>query len=225
MRIAEIFHSVQGEGGLTGTPSVFVRTTGCNLRCVFCDTPYTSWEPEGEQIAWQSVRDKVLGYDCRHAVLTGGEPLLQPELVPLTQALHDAGLHITIETAGTVYRPVHADLMSVSPKLSNSTPEAGLWQSRHEQARDNEQIASKLFDDFSCQLKFVVDKPTDLAEVDAYVARFPKVSADHVWLMPQGITVEELKPKEPWIKQAAADRGYHVSRRLHIELFGNTRGT
>ena len=87
MRIAEIFHSVQGEGEFSGTPSVFVRTTGCNLRCWFCDTPYTSFKAEGLQRDWQDVLQEVLEFDCLHVVLTGGEPLLQPDLLPLAHAL------------------------------------------------------------------------------------------------------------------------------------------
>src|SRR3990170_7259929 len=115
MKIAEIYKSIQGEGRLTGTPSVFVRTSGCNLRCWFCDTPYSSWSPEGSRERWQDVLEKVLSHDCGHVVITGGEPLLQPDVVPLSHALRDAGRHVTIETAGTVFRDVHADLMSVSP--------------------------------------------------------------------------------------------------------------
>src|SRR5881394_3201980 len=122
MRIAEIYASLQGEGLLTGTPSVFVRTTGCNLRCWFCDTPYTSWQPEGEQRSWESVRDEVLTRDVEHVVITGGEPMLQRDVVPLSRALAEQGRLITIETAGTIYRPVAAHLMSISPKLANSSP-------------------------------------------------------------------------------------------------------
>ena len=85
MRIAEFFKSIQGEGEFAGTPSVFVRTTGCNLRCSFCDTPYTSWKPEGIHEPWQTILDRILADDCRHVVLTGGEPLLQPDVVLLSQ--------------------------------------------------------------------------------------------------------------------------------------------
>ena len=124
VRIAEIFESVQGEGEFAGTPSVFVRTTGCNLRCWFCDTPYTSIRPEGFIRDWREVVRDVLRYDSRHVVLTGGEPLLQADLVPLAKALRSEGRIVTIETAGTVFRDVEADLMSISPKLASSTPPA-----------------------------------------------------------------------------------------------------
>ena len=120
MRISEVFCSIQGEGELAGTPSVFVRTTGCNLRCWFCDTAYTSWRPEGLHQSWEQLLDQIKAFDCLHVVVTGGEPLLQPEIVPLTQALTQLGKFVTVETAGTVERPVHADLMSISPKRPNS---------------------------------------------------------------------------------------------------------
>src|SRR5439155_14137965 len=119
MRIAEIYTSLQGEGLLTGTPSVFVRTSGCNLRCWFCDTPYTSWQPEGEDWSVDAIIEEAqrLAAEIRHVVVTGGEPMLFAELIPLCARLHSAGLHITIETAGTLLLPVHCDLMSISPKL------------------------------------------------------------------------------------------------------------
>src|SRR5687767_1332239 len=116
MRIAEIYSSLQGEGTLTGMPSVFVRASGCNLRCWFCDTPYTSWQPEGEDWSVEEVlrevqRLKSLGHSSdataiEHVVITGGEPMLFAELIPLTQQLHELGLHVTIETAGTLFLPV-----------------------------------------------------------------------------------------------------------------------
>ncbi len=224
MRISEIFHSVQGEGQFAGTPTVFVRTTGCNLRCAWCDTPYTSWNPEGVQRTWQSVFEQVLEYDCRHLVLTGGEPMLQPDVVPITRELASRGKYITVETAGTVFRDVHADLMSVSPKLSNSTPDDAIWSQRHDRLRENDAVAARLFDEYNCQLKFVIDCADDLTEVEAYLARFPSVSRDQVWLMPQAITQNEIETKSAWLTPIARERGFQISPRLHIELFGNVRG-
>ena len=122
MRIAEIFRSIQGEGCLTGTESAFVRTSGCNLRCSYCDTPYASWTPEGEDLSVDEIAARVDQLDRNHVVLTGGEPMLFAELIPLAARLRRSGRHITIETAGTLYLPLECDLMSISPKLSNSTP-------------------------------------------------------------------------------------------------------
>lgn len=232
VRIAEIFRSVQGEGQFAGTPSVFVRTSGCNLRCWFCDTRYASWEPEGPQQSWQDVLAEVLRFDNEHVVITGGEPLLQRDLVPLTAALAAEQRFVTIETAGTVVRPVSAGLMSISPKLSNSTPReteggsaSSRWRARHDQLRDSANVVADLIARYAYQLKFVVDAPADLAEIDDYLRRFPDVPRDRVWLMPQAITTAELEQRTTWLKPAAAERGYRFTSRLHIELFGNTRGT
>lgn len=225
MRIAEIFHSIQGEGRFSGTPSVFVRTTGCNLRCWFCDTEYTSWRPEGFHETWQSVLERVKRFDCEHVVVTGGEPMLQPDVVPLTHALAELGKFVTVETAGTVYRPVQADLMSISPKLANSTPQSGRWSARHERLRDNPDVVRRLIDEYSYQLKFVIDRREDVDDVQNYLTRFENVTADRVWLMPQCVAAKQLADKTEWLKPDADKRGYRFSGRLHIELYGNARGT
>src|SRR5579883_2379323 len=110
LKISEIFYSIQGEGMLAGVPSAFVRLSGCNLRCVWCDTPYTSWAPEGEELTLDEIVARVTQFVCGHVVVTGGEPMIAPEIVPLTGRLRETGAHITIETAGTVYAPVACDL-------------------------------------------------------------------------------------------------------------------
>ncbi|HZA53824.1 MAG TPA: 7-carboxy-7-deazaguanine synthase QueE, partial [Candidatus Udaeobacter sp.] len=113
MRISEIFYSIQGEGRLIGVPSVFIRTSGCNLRCVWCDTPYTSWRPEGKDWTIKEILCEVRKYPSRYVVITGGEPLLAPEIEGLTMALKRTGAHITVETAGTIFKPVACDLVSL----------------------------------------------------------------------------------------------------------------
>lgn len=225
MRIAEYFKSVQGEGEFAGTPSIFVRTTGCNLRCWFCDTPYTSWEPEGAQNRWQAIAERILADDCRHVVLTGGEPMLQPELVFLSQALGRAGRFVTIETAGTVERPVHADLMSISPKRPNSRPQHAAWARRHEERRDRPEIVARMTQDYRYQLKYVIDQPADVDDVDWHVRQIGGIAPGRVFLMPQGVDAAELRQKTAWLRAAAEKRGYSISPRLQIELFGNRRGT
>jgi 7-carboxy-7-deazaguanine synthase len=226
VRIAEVFQSIQGEGEFTGTPSVFVRTTGCNLRCWFCDTPYTSWRPEGIQADPARLLKDVLQFDCQHVVLTGGEPMLQPAIVNLSRELRAAGRFVTIETAGTYFRPVEADLMSVSPKLSNSAPlQLGRWKDRHERDRQRVDVIRQLISASPYQLKFVVDTPADLDEVVAYLKSLPQTTPDRIWLMPQGVTSEELAIRTKWLDKAARDLGFRLSPRRHIELFGHTRGT
>jgi len=226
MRIAELFHSIQGEGELAGVPTVFVRTTGCNLRCSFCDTPYTSWNPEGVQRSWQSVLNDVLQYDCEQIDITGGEPLLQPDVVPLTQALREAGRFITIETAATVSRPVVADLMSISPKLANSTPSpaSGKWAEIHERLRENADVVRHLCDNYRYQIKFVIDSPSDIEDVERWLDRFSSIERECVWLMPQAITAVALAEKNVWLGELAESCGFRLSPRLHVEQFGNVRG-
>ena len=120
MKVAEIFYSIQGEGRLAGVPSTFVRTSGCNLRCRWCDSPYTSWEPQGESLSVAEVLARVGTHPARHVVVTGGEPLLAPGIEELCAGLRQRPYHVTIETAATVFKPVACDLASLSPKLSNS---------------------------------------------------------------------------------------------------------
>jgi len=225
MWISEIFESVQGEGRYTGVPSGFIRTSGCNLRCAFCDTPYTSWHPEGTEIPLPSLLAQTAAMTSPHLVLTGGEPLLVPDTVPLTRELKTQGFVITIETAGTVFRPVTADLMSISPKLKNSTPWGTAWEQRHAARRHRPEVIRQLTTDYDYQLKFVIDSPADIEEVEQWLQEFEHIAPEKVYLMPQGVEQEILAPKMSWLKTAARERGWQVTPRLHIELFGNTRGT
>lgn len=224
VKIAEVFDSIQGEGQFAGTPSSFIRLSGCNLRCWFCDTPYTSWEPEGFQQTWQELVDRVAEYSSSHIVVTGGEPLLQPDIVPLTAGLKTLNRPITIETAGTVFRPVQADLMSISPKLANSTPSAQPWKDRHDMLRDQPHIVRQLMDGYRYQLKFVIDKPSDVDAVQQYIDGLQPLDPHNVWLMPQARQSEELAEKSGWVQQLAQHRGFRFSPRLHVEQFGNARG-
>jgi 7-carboxy-7-deazaguanine synthase len=228
VRIAEIFRSRQGEGLLTGTESVFVRTSGCNLRCWFCDTPYTSWTPEGTDLSVEEILERVGEWDARHVVITGGEPMLSAELVPLTAALARQGRHITIETAGTLDLPVICDLMSISPKLSNSTPsreDQPRWSVRHERTRHAPDVIRRLARDYDYQLKFVIDRPADCDEVERYLADFPEVERSRVLLMPQGTDMAELAEREFWLIPFCRASGMRFCPRKHIEWYGMMRGT
>lgn len=228
LRIAEIFHSIQGEGILAGTPSVFIRVSGCNLRCRWCDTEYASWRPEGRYCDLVEVVSEVLGYHCPYVVITGGEPFLYEDLQELCQLLHTAGRHITIETAGTVYREVPCHLLSLSPKLSNSTPwqrEGGRFAQQHERLRIQTDVLRRFLACYpEYQLKFVIEEPRDLDEVQALLAQLPAVPKERVLLMPQGVTPEELRERGRWLVEACKQHGYRYCPRLHIDLFGNRRG-
>jgi 7-carboxy-7-deazaguanine synthase len=226
VKIAEIFYSIQGEGSLIGIPSVFVRTTGCNLRCVWCDTPYTSWQPEGEDLAIGEIMQRVTSYSASHIVLTGGEPMIAPDVLALTSLLREVGLHITIETAGTVFHPVACDLMSISPKLKNSTPtqrEGGRWAAQHERLRYQPQVLQRLVREYRHQLKFVVAAEADLAEIrniQQEVGALPS----NVILMPEGVDRDTLQERGVWIAEICKREGYRFSPRLHVDLWGARRG-
>lgn len=222
MKIAEIFYSLQGEGILTGVPSVFVRTSGCNLRCSWCDTPYTSWNPEGTEMSHDAILDELAKYPATHTVITGGEPMLFAPVVPLTAALRQRGHHVTIETAGTVHQPVTCDLMSISPKLANSTP-AGEWSARHEQTRYQPAILKRLIDEYEYQLKFVISTPVDVEEVQRIAV---ELNADRtrVLLMPEGTTPDVTRERAQWLAEICKREGFRYSPRLHVDIWGDQRG-
>jgi 7-carboxy-7-deazaguanine synthase len=173
VKISEIFYSLQGEGGLVGMPSIFVRTSGCNLRCRWC-------------------------------------------------RLKRAGMHVTIETAGTVWTEVSCDLLSISPKLKNSTPE-GSFAAQHERLRIQPEVLSRLIASHEHQLKFVVAERTDLAEIKALVKTLG-VPRRNVILMPEGTDLAILRERTLWVAEMCKIEGYRFTPRLHIELYGNKRG-
>jgi len=229
MRIAEIFHSIQGEGLLAGVPSVFVRTSGCNLRCDWCDTPYASWKPEGTEISVSEIANKISEWYCNHIVLTGGEPMIAPDLSELATVLKKKGKHITIETAGTLPpNGLPCDLASISPKLSNSTPSPErdpAWAKKHEVTRLQPVVISEWISKYAFQLKFVVSSELDLAEIKHLLSLLPPVPLHQILLMPEGIDSETLAEKAGWLVEVCKREGFRFCPRLHIELFGHTRGT
>lgn len=231
MKIAEVFASIQGEGKLTGVPSVFIRTSGCNLRCGWCDTPYASWRPEGTDTAVNELIDRVKQLSLRHVVLTGGEPLIQQELSQLITGLKQIGCHITIETAGTIWQDLTADLASISPKLANSSPGVsaeGNWAALHDERRINIPVlqrfagAPRIADR---QWKFVVANPSDMVEIESLMASLGNIRRDDVILMPEGIDDKTLHERAVWLADICRDKGYRFGSRLHIWLYGNRRGT
>ncbi len=227
MKISERFYSLQGEGSLLGVPSYFIRTTGCNLRCTWCDTPYTSWAPVGDDFSVEDLVREASAHPGRHVVVTGGEPLIAPQIGELTAQLRAAGFHITIETAGTVAAPVACDLMSISPKLANSTPwerEGGRYAAQHERLRYQPDILRHLIATYDYQLKFVVMQPTDVDEIRRLLADLGASPARTI-LMPEGTQLDVLRERAPWIAEVCKQEGYRYSPRLHIDLFGNRRGT
>jgi 7-carboxy-7-deazaguanine synthase len=231
MLISEIFYSLQGEGELTGVPSVFVRTSGCNLRCTWCDTPYASWNPEG---APRTVAEIMAEIDqhlrARHVVLTGGEPMIAKEIRPLAAEIKAGGRHITIETAATIAPDgIACDLASLSPKLLNSAPDAlehATWRRKHEATRWQPDVVRAWIDAYPYQFKFVVSRPEDVDELEYMLGALKREIPRHkVLLMPEATSLEGMRSRSAWLGELCKTRGYRYAHRLHIELYGHRRGT
>jgi 7-carboxy-7-deazaguanine synthase len=230
MLISELFYSLQGEGSLVGMPSVFIRSSGCNLRCRWCDTPYASWKPEGRDMEVCQILDYVEQQPTKYVVVTGGEPMIAKDILVLLAELRGMGKHITIETAGTISPDgVACDLASLSPKLKHSTPlpnEAdAAWIQRHERTRWQPEILKEwMAGPWDLQLKFVVADEADVAEVGDCMLELG-AKPEQVLLMPEGTQAEVLAKRYALIIDACKSYGYRYSPRLHIDLFGNKRGT
>jgi len=224
----EIFASLQGEGPSAGKPCAFVRLSRCNLACEWCDTAYTwrfsgpgAYDRKAEQIvlseAETAERIRALGRD--RLVVTGGEPLLQaPALARMLALLPD--LRVEIETNGTVAPPPALDALvdqyNVSPKLAHSGNPAEL-------ALIPERLAAFAADPRAF-FKFVVADPGDLEEVAALQQRYG-IPSERLFIMPEGTDSATLRSREAWLGKACIERGWRLSDRLHIHLYGDTRGT
>ena len=230
MQVTEIFYSLQGEGKLTGLPCAFLRLAGCNLHCRYCDSRYAHSAQDAQTLALDNVAEQLLAYPTRHIVITGGEPLLADDLGELCKQLRTAGRHVTLETSATVNNIVEVDLASISPKLNNSTPrDPGLAQ-EHESKRLNIPAIQAYLDQAQrmrtqCQLKFVLDKPSDIEEIKTMLAQLDKpCPPEDVLLMPQAVNRRQLARRSAWVAELCKEHGYRFCTRLHILLYGNQPG-
>ena len=232
--INETFETVQGEGKLVGVPSLFIRTDRCNLKCqwgdIKCDAWYSSWEPDGKKQTIGSLVDLYAAYKHNHIVITGGEPMMWDNIKHLISALKSAGRilnrepYITIETNGTFYLHTEADLLSISPKLASSVPIKSSHARGHNKRRLNYKVLRRLIDTHDYYLKFVVDTKDDMGEIYEITEEL-NVPVDNIYLMPQGIDAKLLQEKAKWITQICIEEGFRFSPRLHIDIWGNVRGT
>jgi 7-carboxy-7-deazaguanine synthase len=225
MIINEIFYSIQGEGFLAGVPSIFVRLAGCPLRCRWCDTKYAWDATSGRSYNIAKIVHAIRRWPCRFMVITGGEPMINPELTQLVSQLKDLGKHITIETAGVEFIPgLPCDLMSISPKLSNSTPTDTAIASMHEKSRLNIAALRNLVDSYHYQIKFVVNFPADLDEISQILKKVGNINLEEVMLMPQAATKDELLAKSPMVAKMCKRIGFAFCQRLQLLLWSNERG-
>lgn len=223
MRIVEIFHSIQGEGLLAGVPSLFVRTAGCNLRCAWCDTPYAQRLEDGHELAVDEIVNRALASGARHCVLTGGEPLLAPDLPALAARLRAAGRHLTIETNATLPpNGIACDLASLSPKPP-SPPRRG--RRAAPPAADLLRNLRAWLAGYDCQLKIACAGAAELPWIEALLAALgPALPRERVLLMPRGATRAALARRRGEIVRLCLQHGFRYAPRLHIELYGNRRG-
>ena len=225
MRINEIFYSIQGEGFLAGLPSTFIRLAGCRMRCRWCDTKYAWDESAGRDFTIEKIIQIVEGYETRFVVVTGGEPMINCDLLQLIEALKAADKHITIETSGTAYIPdMPCDLMSISPKLENSTPADPDLAAIHGKYKPDIAVLSELIDRYRYQLKFVIDSQDDLIGIHDLLDKLPKVDIQKAMLMPQAATRDELITKSPMVADLCKSIGFAFCQRLHILLWDGQQG-
>ncbi len=226
-----------------GIPSVFVRTSLCNLHCIWCDTDYTwNWDntrfphvndsiPGYHKFAkkdWiatceiEEVAAAVLSYDCRNIILTGGEPMLQqPALVNLMECLRKikSEIRFEVETNGTLV-PSEAfdasiDQYNVSPKLENSGNPAKLR---------NKPAAMHFFAGSNkANFKFVLADQSDLEEVQQLIHHY-QIGSEKVWLMPEGNQASTLNKRRKWLVEICKKHQYRYSDRLHVQIWGAKKG-
>jgi 7-carboxy-7-deazaguanine synthase len=241
--INEVFGPTwQGEGPSAGRFCLFVRLALCNLTCKWCDTPYT-WaftqkladahmdgtvfdkaEEAHEMTVVQIIDELEKLWPIKEKpvliVVSGGEPLMQqPGLVELFRELDYLGCDIQIETAGTIVPRddlrVHVSQYNVSPKLANS---GNLHAKRHKTVPLTWFSRSPV-----AYFKFVVADPGDLQEVDSIVERY-EIPRDHVMIMPEGIETGAILDTAFAISKQVLDRGFGLTLRNHILIYGNRRG-
>lgn len=242
MKISELFYSIQGEGKRSGSPSFFIRTNFCNLRCKFtsgnlCDTAYTSWFPEDKKnlgdVAIKFISGEYKKVNCNDVVISGGEPTMYPdELKALCSELRiiNKDIFITIESNGTFFGDFvkFVDLMSISPKLKSSVPFNTEYEKMHEKNRINIEVLKKYNslkqkDELDIQWKFVFTGKEDIDEI-LQLQSFVVFENKDIYLMPEGITEEELSKNR--LKTIDACKQYHFNYtdRIHILVWGNRRG-
>ena len=226
--VNEIFYSLQGEGLLVGVPSVFIRLAGCPLRCQWCDTPYAWDYLSGNELSNDQILSEIRKYNCRHLVITGGEPMVDSDMQPrielskLTQTIKAAGdYHITIETAGIGFvEALACDLMSISPKLSNAFNSV----SRDSLSNININILKQIINQFEYQLKFVVDRPDDLVDIKQLIDELGHIDTCKIMLMPQAVNKKQYLAKAPMVADLCCKTGYAFSQRLQLMLWDNQTG-
>lgn len=217
MKISEIFYSIQGEGGLVGMPSVFIRTAGCNLYCDWCDSKHAWDEAASEELSVPEIMDRIAVHDAGYCVLTGGEPMIAAGIHELAAELDRRGVHTTIETNATAPpNGIRCHLASLSPKLDGAADEP---------VRAQIEIVEEWLVSYDSQFKFVIRDPEQVDLVERFLDSLPlTVAPERIFLMPEGATLSELESRAEMLAGLCRRHGYRYGQRLHLRLFGGRRG-
>ncbi len=226
LKVSEIFRSLQGEGPSAGAPAVFLRLGVCNLRCTWCDTPYTwdfdrfDYDSEVRLASVDAVVRELGELSDQRLVITGGEPMLQQDALAALLARLPSELPVEVETNGTLAPSAalaaRVNQWNVSPKLSNSGEPL--------KRRLRSPALAALSETGRAFLKLVIVSESDLEEADALMRElaWPK---QRVLLMPEATSPTELAERSAWVAEACRVRGVRFSTRLHVALWGGRRGT
>jgi 7-carboxy-7-deazaguanine synthase len=225
-KIDEMFKSIQGEGRLEGVPSVLVRLSGCNLNCCWCDTRYHFQNGSGFEITYDDFLERLRSYNCKNVIITGGEPLINPQISAITGLLKNLGFHITIETNATVARTVDCDLISMSPKLSHSIPYSsnnGRLIERHDKMRINPEAIKFFIKNYDYQIKFVVrDKAEDFEEVKKILNQIGDYDLFKVLIMPLASSRNQLYKVQKNLARLCINNGFRYANRLQLQIWGRS---
>lgn len=241
-QIVDLHTCIQGEGRCAGIPHILIRFTGCNLNCMFsewiCDTAYASWLPEHGKYSLQDIIDIVdENPQIKYALITGGEPTIHPELLKeVIGILKNYDFFVALETNGTKFVDCDLDLVTISPKLTNSIPVVGTMianeivqrlasQENHDKQVNNRYKPDQLLqwmNHRSYQFKFVCTTDAQLREISA-IQKELDIPRERIYLMPEGVTNEQLQRRRPWLIEQCIAYGYNYTDRLHIVAYDNKR--
>ena len=241
LNIIDLHTCIQGEGKYAGIPHILIRLSGCNLHCMFkeniCDTPYSSWYPEQGKYNLNDIREIMeRNPQIKHTFITGGEPFLYPEETKTLISIAKEYNHfVAAETNGTLYEELSFDFVTISPKLTNSVPKSGTYvlnnkkvtisendRIKHNRNRLKLNNLKRLIESYNYQLKFVVQDESDIPEITNMINELD-ISYRNVYLMPEGITNEQIQKKRQWVIEKCIELGFNYSDRLHIIAYGDKR--
>lgn len=205
---------------MVGTVSVIIRLGGCNLKCKWCDEKNSSDPAMGRETSIDNLLEKVVAYNCKNVIITGGEPLIHSEIKELTDKLKKAGYHITIETNATIKKNVNCDLISISPKLKNSVPDKIINPEKYNEKRINIEVIKFYIKNYNYQIKFVVDSEPDFNEINEILSKIGSYDKSRVLIMPLASSRNQLFKIQKKVVDMCIRRNFRYNNRLQVQIWG-----